>query len=287
MKVLVTGGKGQLGVDVTTIFQQQGHVVFAYGRNDLNITDSLQVHEVIQSHRPDVVIHSAAFTQVDQAETDVERAYLVNALGTRNVSVSAEKIGAKIVYVSTDYVFDGKGKTPYNEFATTNPQSIYGKSKLAGEVFIRDLSRQFFIVRTSWVYGNHGQNFVKTMLNLAKERDELSVVHDQVGSPTYTVDLAYFLEELVCTENYGIYHATNTGHCSWYEFAKAIFEEAGLSQIRVNPVTTEQFKRPAPRPAYSVMDHMAIRLNGMRDLPVWREALRVFLKQMNDDGLGL
>lgn len=287
MKVLITGGKGQLGVDTASVFQQRDWEVFAFGRDMLDITKGEQVMEVVQSVRPDVVIHAAAYTQVDQAEQDVDSAYLVNAYGTRNVAVASEKVKAKLVYISTDYVFDGTVSEPYNEFAPTNPQSVYGKSKLAGESFVRELSSRFFIVRTSWVYGLYGNNFVKTMLKLAKERNELAVVYDQVGSPTYTVDLACFLAELVRTELYGTYHASNSGQCSWYEFAKVIFEEAGLKHVSVHPVTTEQFKRPAPRPAFSVMDHMAIRLNGLQDLRPWREALRDFLARFHDNGLDL
>ncbi|MFY0544173.1 dTDP-4-dehydrorhamnose reductase [Brevibacillus sp. H7] len=285
MKVLITGGKGQLGVDAASVFQQRGWEVFVFGRDRLDVTKGEQVMEVVESVRPDVVIHAAAYTQVDQAEQDVDSAYLVNAYGTRNVAVASEKVKAKLVYISTDYVFDGTGIDPYNEFAPTNPQSVYGKSKLAGESFVRELSSRFFIVRTSWVYGLYGNNFVKTMLKLAKERNELSVLYDQVGSPTYTVDLVCFLEELASTELYGTYHASNSGQCSWYEFAKAIFEEAGLNHVIVHPVTTEQLKRPAPRPAFSVMDHMSIRLNGLQHLRPWREALREFLEQLHDNGL--
>jgi dTDP-4-dehydrorhamnose reductase len=228
-------------------------------------------------HRP--IIHAAAYTKVDLAESEPNQAFLINAYGTRNVAVVSEAVGAKLVYISTDYVFDGMATTPYNEFAPTNPLSVYGKSKLAGEQFVRDLHAKFFIVRTSWVYGKHGNNFVKTMLKLAQERDELMVVHDQIGCPTYTVDLANCILELIQTEKYGVYHVSNSGHCSWYEFAKAIFEEAGI-KVKVNPCTTKDFPRPAPRPMYSVFEHMALRLNSFKVMPNWRDSLRIFLRSI-------
>ncbi|KZM58708.1 dTDP-4-dehydrorhamnose reductase [Geobacillus stearothermophilus] len=277
MKVVVTGAKGQLGTDLVDLLSDRGYEVYGYGREELDITNFDQVHQVISKVKPDVVIHAAAYTKVDLAESEPDQAFAINSYGTRNVVVVSEKVGAKLVYVSTDYVFDGTANVPYHEFAPTNPLSVYGKSKLAGEQFVRDLHSKFFIVRTSWVYGKHGNNFVKTMLKLAQERDELMVVHDQIGCPTYTVDLANCILELIQTEKYGIYHVSNSGYCSWYEFAKAIFEEAGI-EVKVNPCTTKDFPRPAPRPAYSVFDHMALRLNGFREMREWREALREFLR---------
>ncbi|MCG3084236.1 dTDP-4-dehydrorhamnose reductase [Anoxybacillus sp. LAT_35] len=278
MKVVVTGAKGQLGTDVVHLLADRGYEVYGYGREELDITNFDQVKQIIGKVNPDVVIHAAAYTKVDLAESEPDQAFLINAYGTRNVAVVSEAVGAKLVYISTDYVFDGTATTPYNEFAPTNPLSIYGKSKLAGEQFVRDLHSKFFIFRTSWVYGKHGNNFVKTMLKLAQERDELMVVHDQVGCPTYTVDLSNCILELIQTEKYGIYHVSNSGHCSWYEFAKAIFEEAGI-KVKVNPCTTKDFPRPAPRPAYSVLAHMALRMNGFRELPYWRDSLRDFLRK--------
>jgi len=280
MKVVVTGAKGQLGTDVVHLLADRGYEVYGYGREELDITNFDQVKQVITEIRPDVVIHAAAYTKVDLAESESDQAFLINAYGTRNVAVVSEAVGAKLVYISTDYVFDGTATTPYNEFAPTNPLSIYGKSKLAGEQFVRDLHSKFFIVRTSWVYGKHGNNFVKTMLKLAQERDELMVVHDQVGCPTYTVDLSNCILELIQTEKYGVYHVSNSGHCSWYEFAKAIFEEARI-EVKVNPCTTKDFPRPAPRPAYSVFDHMSLRLNGFNDIRHWRKALNEFIYQVD------
>jgi dTDP-4-dehydrorhamnose reductase len=188
-----------------------------------------------------------------------------------------------LCYISTDYVFDGKASQPYNEYDNTNPSGIYGKSKRAGELAVQTLNTKYFIVRTSWLYGSHGNNFVKTMLKLGKKKDQLNVVHDQVGSPTYTVDLCLFLADLIQTEKYGIYHVSNTGACSWFEFAKAIFEESGIS-IQVNPCTTVEFPKPAPRPKYSVMDHMSIRTNDFQDLQHWRVALKAFLVELMEKG---
>ncbi|NHN34287.1 dTDP-4-dehydrorhamnose reductase [Paenibacillus agricola] len=283
MKVLVTGANGQLGTDVVALFRES-HVVVGVGRNELDITNLEQCIQVIEEHQPDVIIHCAAHTAVDLAESEVDLAYQVNTYGTRNLAIAAERIGCKICYISTDYVFDGTSITPYREYDNTNPTSIYGKSKRAGENMVQTLSTKFFIVRTSWVYGLHGNNFVKTMLKLAVGRDQLKVVHDQIGSPTFTEDLAEFLMRLVATENYGIYHASNSGICSWYDFAKAIFEESKVS-ITVHPCTTEEFPRPAPRPKYSVMEHMAIRANGFDDLRPWQEGLRDFLKKYKEPSL--
>lgn len=280
MKVVVTGAKGQLGTDLVHLLADKGYEVYGYGREELDITNFDQVKQIIGKVNPDVVIHAAAYTKVDLAESEPDQAFLINAYGTRNVVVASEAIGAKLVYISTDYVFYGTANEPYNEFAPTNPLSVYGKSKLAGEQFVRDLYSKFFIVRTSWVYGKHGNNFVKTMLKLAQERDELMVVHDQIGCPTYTVDLANCVLELIQTEKYGVYHVSNSGHCSWYEFAKAIFEEAGI-KVKVNPCTTKDLPRPAPRPAYSVFDHMSLRLNGFNDIRHWRKALNEFIYQVD------
>lgn len=275
MKIIVTGAGGQLGADVVRLAKDKGWQVYGYARNELDVTDLEAARRIVSGVKPDAVIHAAAYTKVDQAETEQDEAYRVNAAGTRNIALAAEEAGARLCYVSTDYVFDGTADQPYREYDQPHPLSVYGKSKLAGEEFVRSLSSKYFIVRTAWVYGEHGQNFVKTMLRLAREQDELRVVHDQIGSPTYTVDLAEFLLELVRTDYYGIYHATNTGSCSWYEFAQAIFAEAGID-VKVDPITTDQFPRPAKRPKYSVLDHMAIRAHGLTDLRHWREALRAY-----------
>lgn len=276
-KILVTGAKGQLGTEMVKLLKEMKYEVYGYGRAELDITDFQQVKNVIDHIRPNIVIHAAAYTKVDAAESEPDQAFFVNAYGTRNVTVASEHIGAKLVYISTDYVFDGTANVPYNEFAFTNPINVYGKSKLAGEQFVRDLHSKFFIIRTSWVYGKHGNNFVKTMLKLAQEQKQLFVVDDQIGCPTYAVDLVSCIFQLIQTEKYGVYHISNSGHCSWYEFAKAIFEEANVN-IVVNPCKTKDYPRPARRPPYSVLDHMALRLNGFKELRHWREALKEFIK---------
>lgn len=282
MKALVTGAAGQLGSDVVTILRNNGHDVLECDRNEMDITDLDQCQQVIGHYKPDVIIHCAAYTAVDVAETDIDGAYAVNVVGTRNITVTAESNGAKLIYISTDYVFDGTGTEPYQEYDNTNPQSIYGKSKRAGEVLVQSLSSQYFIVRTSWLYGVQGNNFVKTMLRLGQEKTSLKVVNDQKGSPTYSVDLANFLFELMQTEKYGIYHASNSDSCTWYEFTQAIFEEA--RQLGINiiaepaPCSTDEFPRPAHRPANSVMEHLSIRTNGFQDLRPWREGLKEFLR---------
>lgn len=277
MKMLVTGANGQLGQELVRFPAPPDLEIVGLGRAELDVTDPGQCRETIRAIRPDAVIHCAAYTKVDQAESEQDEAYRVNAEGTRNAALAAEQIGAKFVYISTDYVFDGTSNRPCREDDPPNPLSVYGKTKLAGERFVRKLSSRHFIVRTSWVFGPYGSNFVKTMLKLAEERDVIRVVDDQIGSPTYTRDLAQFLLELVKTDHYGIWHASNSGACSWYEFARAIFEEKGLN-VRVEPCTTAEFPRPAPRPAYSVLDHGAIRAFGFKPFRHWREALRDYLQ---------
>ncbi|MBY0076509.1 dTDP-4-dehydrorhamnose reductase [Priestia aryabhattai] len=276
-KVLITGANGQLGKELVELFTVKGFEVYGFGRDKMDITNQAQVQEVISTLKPNIILHSAAHTQVDLAESEPDQAFLINAYGTRNVAVAAEAVGAKLVYVSTDYVFDGTTDEPYNEFSPTSPLGVYGKSKLAGEQFVRDLHSNFFIVRTSWVYGTHGANFVKTMLKLGQERKELSVVADQIGCPTYTLDLAHAILELVDTQKYGVYHISNSGSCSWYEFAKEIFKVSDM-EVQVNPCTTADFPRPAARPANSVFEHMSIKLNKFTPIRHWREALSSFLK---------
>ncbi|MCZ8512545.1 dTDP-4-dehydrorhamnose reductase [Paenibacillus filicis] len=280
MKILVTGAAGQLGHDVIKLFGENNELsVIGLDRQQLDVTSVEDCEAILNSVRPDVIIHCAAYTAVDQAEKEEDLAYSVNAFGARNLAVVAEKIGAKICYISTDYVFDGTKNVPYKEYDRKEPINVYGHSKHAGEELVSSLSSRYFIVRTSWVYGSHGHNFVKTMLKLALEKGQLKVVDDQFGSPTYTKDLAKFLLALIKTEQFGIYHATNTGSCSWFEFAKAIMEEKKLN-VSVEPCSSKEYPRPAPRPAYSVMDHQAIRSNRLEDLRPWRDALKEFLCEL-------
>ncbi|UHA71973.1 dTDP-4-dehydrorhamnose reductase [Paenibacillus sp. 481] len=281
-KVLVTGAQGQLGADMMELLKRKGITAVGYGKDQLDITNAEQVLEVIGYERPTHVVHAAAFTKVDEAEGERDKAYAINAFGTRNVAVAANKVGARLVYVSTDYVFDGRATTPYHEFARPRPMNVYGATKYEGENFVRNHHARAFIVRTSWVFGVHGPNFAKMILQLGHQQPELKVVHDQVGSPTYTVDLAEMILQLMVTERYGTYHVSNSGTCSWYEFACAIMEEAGLA-VKVRPVPTSQFPRPARRPAFSALEGMALRLNGFPALRPWQEALRDFIARLPKD----
>jgi dTDP-4-dehydrorhamnose reductase len=280
LKAVVTGAHGQLGRDMVDCLASQGYEVKGYGRTELDITRFDQTKELLTAFSPDVIVHAAAYTKVDLAETEPDDAYAVNGYGSRNLAVIAESLGAKLVYVSTDYVFNGQGTQPYDEFQPTMPINVYGKSKLAGEQFVERFHSRYFIVRTSWVYGKHGNNFVKTMLKLAEERDSLSVVSDQVGCPTYTKDLAECIAELIKTEQYGTYHVSNSGSCSWYEFAQAIFELSGRS-VEVKPVSTDEFPRPASRPSYSVFLHKALELGGFSPMRPWKDALADFIEEIS------
>ncbi|MDR4949473.1 dTDP-4-dehydrorhamnose reductase [Neobacillus cucumis] len=278
MRVVVTGAAGQLGKDVLRELTSRNHNAFGADRSQLDITIEADVMSYISEIKPDVILHCAAYTNVDAAETDEETAYQINALGTENLAKAAKQVGAKLLYVSTDYVFDGTASEPYETDQPTSPLGAYGRTKLAGEQLLQKHLDRFFIVRTAWVFGIYGNNFVKTMIRLGKERGEVGVVHDQVGSPTYTVDLAKFMVELMETEKYGIYHATNGGVCSWYEFAVEIFKQAGLD-VTVNPLTTDQFPRPAKRPAYSVLSKKKIEEQGLTPLRDWKEALAAYLQE--------
>lgn len=231
MKFVVTGVKGQLGYDLVKQLSGGDHEVIGLDRQTLDITDEAAVFHYIEKIKPDAILHSAAYTNVDKAEEDRDSAYAVNALGAKYLAQAASKVGAKMVYVSTDYVFNGTATEPYETDHPTDPLGVYGETKLAGEEFVQQYLDKFFIVRTAWVYGINGHNFVKTMLRLGEERGEVGVVHDQIGSPTYTVDLAAFMIELVQSDKYGIYHATNEGVCSWYDFAVEIFNQAGMDKM--------------------------------------------------------
>lgn len=278
MKVIVTGAKGQLAQDVLRQLEHTDLQVYGVDREELDITNNEAVHAYINEIKPDAIMHCAAYTNVDAAEEDIDTAYKVNGLGTKYLAQAAGEIGAKMLYISTDYVFDGTAKNPYKTSEPTKPLGVYGETKLAGETFVQQYVDKFFIVRTAWVFGVFGNNFVKTMLRLGKEHDEISVVHDQIGSPTYTVDLARFMIELIRSEKYGIYHATNAGICSWYEFAVEIFKQAEMD-VNVKPVTTEEFPRPAERPKYSVLDKKKIEEEGFLPLQDWKTAVASYLSE--------
>ncbi|MEH7179432.1 dTDP-4-dehydrorhamnose reductase [Neobacillus vireti] len=278
MKVVVTGAAGQLGQDVLLELERKNHQAFGADRLQLDITKEEDVLAYISEVKPDVILHCAAYTNVDAAEENEDAAYQVNAAGTEYLAKAAKQVGAKLLYVSTDYVFDGTASKPYEVDEPTKPLGAYGRTKLAGEQLLQKHLDEFFIVRTAWVFGVYGNNFVKTMIRLGKERGEVGVVHDQVGSPTYTADLAQFMVELMETDKYGIYHATNSGICSWYEFAVEIFKQADL-KVTVNPLTSDQFPRPAARPKYSVLSKKMIEKQGLRPLRDWKEALAAYLAE--------
>ncbi|CAM4274681.1 dTDP-4-dehydrorhamnose reductase [Paenibacillus alkaliterrae] len=276
MKVLITGAGGQLGYDLMRVLSPL-HDVTPLTRQQLDVTDEKQVEELLTDLQPDVVIHAAAYTNVDRAESEVELAYQVNAYGSWYVAKVSEQIGAKLVYVSTDYVFDGTKGTPYAEDDKTNPCNVYGNSKLLGEKFVVKSCPRSFIVRTSWLYGTKGANFVTKVIDKAKSQGQLTMVNDQFGSPTYCLDLASFIGELITTEKFGIYHASNQGSCSRYEFALEIMKCLQMDHVQVFPVSDVYFPLPATRPQYSAFEHKSIRIHGITPLRDWKSALKSFL----------
>lgn len=281
MKVVVTGAAGQLGQDVMRELARKNHQAFGTGRTQLDITNEADVTAYISEVKPDVILHCAAYTNVDAAEENEDVAYQINAAGTEYLAKAAKLTGAKMLYISTDYVFDGTATEPYEVDEPTKPLGAYGRTKLAGEQLLQKHLDEFFIVRTAWVFGIYGNNFVKTMIRLGQERGEVGVVHDQVGSPTYTVDLAQFMVELMETDKYGVYHATNSGICSWYDFAVEIFKQAEMN-VKVNPLTSDQFPRPAARPKYSVLSKKMIEKQGLKPLRDWKEALAAYLAESKE-----
>ena len=276
MNILLLGAKGQLGVDLVSVLGGD-HDLTAWDVDELDITDLDAVVGAARAIKPDLILNAAAYTDVDGCESHEELAYRVNALGPRNLAIGAMETGAGILHISTDFVFDGEKKTPYLEFDETNPQSVYGKTKLAGEQAVREITPRHYILRTAWLYGPHGRNFVKTMLRLASERDSVSVVADQVGTPTATADLIDAIRAVMGSGAYGTYHATCEGACSWYDFAAAIFRHAGVS-TKVEPITTEALGRPAKRPAYSVLDNFMLRHQRGVTLRDWESALCAYMK---------
>jgi dTDP-4-dehydrorhamnose reductase len=280
VKVLITGGGGQLGQDLARVFAD--HDVVAAGHHQLDVADRDQTLGVITSLAPDVVVHAAAWTAVDACEEDPDRAWRVNALGSRHVADACDRIGAYLCAISTDYVFDGKSPHPYTEWDRTNPASMYGRSKLGGEEEVRGLLPTSAVVRTSWLCGAGGPNFVRTMLRLAAGEGPVKVVADQRGCPTFTGDLASMVYRLAAGRRPGLFHVTNGGPTTWHGFAQDIFELSGQSRDRVIPITTAELDPPraAPRPANSVLDNAALRLTGMTVLPHYHEPLERLVKEL-------
>lgn len=276
MRIFLTGGEGQLGRELRN--RLQGSEFLAAGRNELDVTDETAVSTMIGGYQPEVVIHAAAWTRVDEAEQNADQAYRVNAVGTQNVARACREAGAALIYVSTDYVFDGTLARAYTETDAPRPLNVYGRSKYAGEMLARQATEKLFIVRSAWLYGE-GNNFVRTMLKAGREQAELQVVDDQHGCPTSAADLAEAILRLIRTQRYGTYHAVNIGMTTWYGFARKIFELTGNAAVRVKPVTTAQLGRPAPRPAFSVLDPSLLSLVLGWSPRTWEEALQDYLRK--------
>lgn len=277
MRVLVKGVKGQLGYDVMNELAKRGYEGVGVDVDEMDITDARKVDEVITKAQVDKVVHCAAYTAVDAAEDNVELCRRVNAEGTENIAKVCKRLDLPMVYLSTDYVFDGEGERPWEPDDERDPLNVYGQTKYEGELAVERNLDKYFIVRIAWVFGVNGKNFIKTMLNLAQNHDTITVVDDQVGSPTYTYDLARLLVDMIETEKYGRYHATNEGLCTWYEFAKEIFRQAGVD-VKVVPVTSEQFQAKARRPHNSRMNKDKLEAMGFQRLPSWQDALSRYLK---------
>jgi len=294
MKLLITGAKGQLGLQIRSIIERgkseigeideiyKNAEIIYVSHDKLDITVLKDVLEYIEKYRPDIIINCAAYTNVDRCESDIDTAFKVNAIGPRNLAIAAQKVGAKLLHVSSDYVFSGTGSVPFREYDIPQPISVYGKTKLLGEQYVREFCDKYFIVRTAWLYGKYGKNFVYTILNAAKEKGYLEVVNDQRGNPTNAEDLAYHILKLVLTDEYGIYHCTGKGECSWYDFACKIVEYAGIN-CTVVPITSDKINRAAKRPFYSSLDNMMLRCTIGDRMRNWEDALKVFIDDVKSE----
>lgn len=278
-KIIVTGCNGQLGRAVNKLYAGNGtYELVNTDVGELDITDVDQVMAFVREVKPYAIINCAAHTAVDACETEVDMAYRINAIGPRNLSIAATETDAKMIHISTDYVFDGKGSRPYREFDPVGPQGVYGASKLAGENFVKDFADKYFIIRTAWLYGD-GKNFVKTMLRLSETHDRVRVVRDQVGSPTSADELAKAIAYLLPTENYGLFHGTCEGDCSWSEFAQEIFSLAG-KKTEVEAITTEEYGAAASRPAYSILENYMFKLTSDFMFEDWHDAIARYIKEL-------
>ena len=292
MKILITGAKGQLGREISACFERgytelgtpeilkEKNEIHLIDIDEIDIANTEDVIALFEKEKFDAVINCAAFTNVNLCETERELAFRANALGPRNLAMAAERVGAKLIHVSTDYVFAGDGSTPYVEWDICAPKSAYGSTKYLGEEYIKQFSTKYFIVRTAWLYGYYGNNFVKTMMKIGREKGACRVVCDQRGNPTNAADLAHHILKLLTTEEYGIYHGTGEGECSWYEFTKEIISLSGIDAT-VSPCTTEEYPTPAKRPAYSSLDNMMFRTTVGNEFRPWQEALAAFIKNLD------
>lgn len=283
MKIFVAGARGMLASDLIPMLENLGEVECS-SRPDFDITDADQVYKILDTHSPDILINCAAYTAVDKAESDKEMAFEVNEKGPLNLARACSERGTKLVHISTDFVFDGKGNHPYKEDDKVNPIGVYGASKLAGELSIKNTAEEHLIIRTSWLYGKNGNNFVKTIIRLASEREELGIVYDQTGTPTYTKDLAEGIIKLIEAKAFGIYHFSNEGVCSWYDFAHEIIgvaEEMGekFKLKKLKPILTEDYPSPAKRPAYSVLNKAKYKETTSLEIPHWRDGLKKYLEE--------
>lgn len=281
MKILVTGVNGQLGYDVVKELQSRSIECRGVDREDFDITDREATLKFISEYAPDAVIHCAAYTAVDRAEDDAELCRAVNVDGTENIAAACESLNAKMLYVSTDYVYGGAGNQPFEPSDKAQPRNVYGVTKLEGENAVKAHIKKYFIVRTSWVFGVNGNNFVKTMLRLGNERDELTVVEDQIGSPTYTPDLAVLICDLIVTDKYGVYHGTNEGFCSWAEFAAEIMRISGRSAA-IKPIPSASYPTRAERPLNSRLSKSCLDEAKIKRLPNWQDALKRYLKELGE-----
>lgn len=281
MKVLVTGVKGQLGYDVVRELQKRGHEAVGVDIDEMDITDAEAVERVMTEMKPDAVIHCSAYTAVDRAEEETEICRRVNVGGTENIAKICKKLDCKMLYLSTDYIFSGDGERPWEPDDEASPLNAYGQSKYDGELALKKYVKKYFIVRISWVFGINGNNFIKTMLRLGRENGAVKVVDDQIGSPTYTYDLARLLVDMIESDRYGAYHATNEGICSWYEFAKEIFRADGMDNVSVTPVKSGEFPVKAKRPKNSRMSKEKLVANGFSLLPAWQDAVARYIKELN------
>ena len=282
LNVLITGSNGQLATCIKDLEKQHPNLSFIYtNSSQLDLTNQEAINSFFETNKIDWCINCAAYTAVDKAETDTENAFKVNEQGPKHLALACDKHNAKLIHVSTDFVFDGSKSSPYNEEDQTKPLGIYGASKLQGELAIKDVMNAFFIVRTSWLYSEHGNNFMKTMLRLAKTNKELNIVADQVGTPTYAKDLAGALLSIITSNSnkYGVYHYSNEGVTSWYDFAKAIFDISEI-EIKVNPIPSKEFPTPAKRPSYSVLDKQKTKENLNIETLYWRERLKTAIKNL-------
>lgn len=282
MRILVTGARGQLGTDVVNELTKRGMEAIGVDLAEMDITDAEACRRVITESAADAVIHCAAYTAVDAAEDNIELCRNINAQGTRNIAEVCKELNIKMMYISTDYVFNGTGETPWQPDDNREPLNVYGQTKYEGELAVEELVKKFFTVRIAWVFGVNGKNFIGTMLRLGRERDTVGVVADQIGSPTYTYDLSRLLVDMIQTEKYGRYHATNEGLCSWYEFAVEIFKQAGMSKVQVTPLGSDEFPVKAKRPTNSRISKDKLSEMGFERLPSWQDALDRYLKTIGE-----